>query len=251
MTDDRVRGRAPTPTRPASVPSADHRSPRHVAHGRHTTSGTWTPPSGERRQRSLVPRCRRLQPAGDPASDGHDQHGPAPTQHRHVAVTDVGYAAALVLAALFAWAGVAKVADRRRTTSTFAALGLPRPGVLGTAVPCAEVALAVGLLAVPAVAAYAALALLAGFTTFLVRAVRGGVRVPCGCFGSAGDQPISEVDVVRNVLLALGAVVATFAGEAHVPSLGAVLVTAAMAAAGATLVTLLASRRTATGVSGR
>lgn len=162
-------------------------------------------------------------------------------------MSDVGYAAAVVLAVVFAWAGTAKLADRHRTATTLAALGLPRASLLGTALPIVEIALGAGLLAVPATAAYAALALLAAFTTFLVRAVGTGVPVPCGCFGSASARPVSAVEIARNLLLGAAAVVATFATGPRVPGPGAVLVALAATAIGAAALAGAGSRRRATG----
>ena len=157
-------------------------------------------------------------------------------------MSDVAYAAAVLLAGLFAWAGASKLLHRERTTRTFAAFGLPAPHVLGTAVPAVELLLAVGLLVVPAVAAYLALGMLAAFTTFLVRAVRAGVDVGCGCFGSASTAPVSSIDVLRNGLLGAAALVATFATDPSVPGLGAVLLVAA-AAGGAVTAFVVAARR--------
>lgn len=153
-------------------------------------------------------------------------------------MTEVAYAAAVLLAGVFAWAGLVKLADRRRTTATFAGLGLPFPAALGTAVPMAELALAVGLLLVPAIAASAALGLLAAFTTFLVRAVRAGSEVGCGCFGSARSDPVSWVEVARNVALAGAAVVAGFATGPVLPGLEAVVLTTTTAALAAVLLAL-------------
>lgn len=158
-------------------------------------------------------------------------------------MSEVAYATAVLLAGLFAWAGAAKLADRRRTSETFAALGLPAPRVLGTAVPAAELTLAAGLLVAPAISAYAALAMLAGFTTFLVRAVRAGVDVGCGCFGSARAEPVSSVEVLRNAILAGATVVAGFAVGPVLPGLDAVILVSTVAALGAVVIALADVRR--------
>jgi len=158
-------------------------------------------------------------------------------------VSEVAYATALVLAVLFAWAGAAKLADRGRATRTFAAFGLPAARVLGTAVPVVELLLAAGLVVVPAVAAYAALGMLAAFTTFLVLAVRAGVEIGCGCFGSARDEPVSTVEVLRNVLLAGAALVASFATGPVVPGLDAVVLVSTAVALAAVLLALADLRR--------
>ena len=157
-------------------------------------------------------------------------------------MTDVAYAAALLLAGVFAWAGVAKLTDRDPTATTLTALGIPGSRVVGTVLPVVELLLAAALVAVAAVAAYAALALLAAFTTFLVRAVRSGVPVPCGCFGSASTRPVSAREVLRNLLLGAAALAATAAAGPEVPSPAAVLTVAGAAAVGAVLLAATASR---------
>jgi uncharacterized membrane protein YphA (DoxX/SURF4 family) len=163
-------------------------------------------------------------------------------------VSGLGYACALLLAGAFAWAGAAKLSDRARTTTTFAALGVPGAGALGRALPVGEVVLAIGLVVVPGLASFAALGLLAAFTTFLVGAVRRHLPVACGCFGSASEEPVGRVDVVRNLLLVAAALVATSASGPQVPGLGAVVVVA-VAAATATGA-LAAARRRERGVVG-
>lgn len=165
-------------------------------------------------------------------------------------MSDVAYVTAVVLAGLFAWAGVAKLLDREQTARAFTALGLPAPGLLSTAVPLVELALAVCLLAFPAPAALAALGLLAAFTTILVRAVRAGVDVGCRCFGSARTEPVSSVEVLRNGLLGGAATVASFATGPVVPQPSAVLLVGAAALAGAAAVAHADRRRRASQVSG-
>lgn len=155
----------------------------------------------------------------------------------------MGYLSALVLAVLFAWAGVAKLGARRRTTRTFRLLGLPAADVLAVGVPAVELALAVGLVIVPGWAAAGALALLAAFTVFLGRAVRAGVEVGCGCFGSAATDPVSPVELVRNGLLGLAAVLALTAPSPRVPEPAAVLVAGLGVAIGALVLALAETKR--------
>jgi hypothetical protein len=118
----------------------------------------------------------------------------------------VAYGAALVLAAVFVRAAVAKLADRQATATAFGELGLP--AVAATAVPLVELALAGALVVVPAWGGVFALALLAGFTAFLILAIRSGARTGCNCFGSARRGPVSWNDVLRNCVLVVLAVVA-------------------------------------------
>ncbi|HUF32578.1 MAG TPA: MauE/DoxX family redox-associated membrane protein [Acidimicrobiales bacterium] len=162
----------------------------------------------------------------------------------------VAYCVALVLATTFAWAGVAKLRDRGTTERTFRAFGLPAPAGLATAVPVAELGLAAGLVLVPGWAAVVALAVLAGFTTLLVRALRAGVDVGCGCFGTARSEPVSFVELVRNGVLALAAVIAATAPRVVVPTLESV-VAVTTAAAVAALVLALCEVRRATGATFR
>ena len=124
----------------------------------------------------------------------------------------VGYCAAVVLAAIFATAAIAKLRDLPATLAQFTALGLPRPGVFTRIIPLAELALVTLLLIVPAVGAIFAMITLAFFTTFLISRVRAGVSAPCACFGATVSNPLSWVDVGRNIglfLLAATALIAT------------------------------------------
>ena len=118
----------------------------------------------------------------------------------------MSYAAALVLAAVFVHAAVAKLRDQHGTATAFRELGLP--GSAATVVPIVELALAAALIVVPGWAAVVALALLAGFTTFLGLSIRAGVQAGCNCFGSARRAPVSWIELARNGLLAALAVVA-------------------------------------------
>jgi uncharacterized membrane protein YphA (DoxX/SURF4 family) len=112
---------------------------------------------------------------------------------------------ALALAAVFAWAAVAKLRHRPATTRSFAAFGLPAPDTLAVAVPASELVLAAVLVVNPALGATLALAVLAGFTTQLLLARRRGVDSGCGCFG--GARPATpNVELARNAVLALAAV---------------------------------------------
>lgn len=137
-----------------------------------------------------------------------------------------GYGCAVVLAAVFVWAAVAKAARVTETSAGFSALGVPAPAVSARAVPAIELVLAVALLAVPRVGGVAALVLLAAFSAFLAVAVRRGVRAGCRCFGATRVEPVSAADLVRNGLLAGLATAALAAPEPRPPgpvSAGAVV----------------------------
>lgn len=154
----------------------------------------------------------------------------------------LAYAAALALALVFATAGIAKLRRRRATARAFAGLGLASPMVLAVGVPVAEIGLAVGLVVVPAWAGIVALAVLAGFTTFVVRAVRRGEPQGCGCFGTSRPAPMGAAEVVRNGWLALAATLAAFASGPVVPRPLALMAMAGLAVAGAGTVAVVARR---------
>ena len=155
----------------------------------------------------------------------------------------MAYAAALALALVFATAGITKLRRRSATARAFASLGLASPGALAVGVPVAELGLATGLVVVPEWTGIVALAVLAGFTTFVVRAVRRGERQGCGCFGTARPAPMGAAEVVRNGWLALGATLAAFSSGPVVPHPLALMAVAGMAAAGAASVAAVAHRR--------
>ena len=127
---------------------------------------------------------------------------------------DVGGAAALVLAVVFAWAAIAKFRTPAETASSFRGLGLPAAATLALVVPLVELGVAAALLVTPAPAAWVALALLLGFSVVIARAVAAGSTVTCACFGAAagkGDdaRPVSVVELVRNAALGALAIVAS------------------------------------------
>jgi uncharacterized membrane protein YphA (DoxX/SURF4 family) len=153
-----------------------------------------------------------------------------------------GYCAAVVLAAIFATAGIAKLRDLRATLEQFTALGLPRPGVFTRIVPLAELALVTLLLIVPAVGAIFSMITLAFFTTFLVSRVRAGVSAPCACFGATVSTPLSWVDVVRNILLFLLSCAALIATRPVRPTVADLATTAAAVVCGAVILRVLRHR---------
>ena len=155
----------------------------------------------------------------------------------------MAYCAALALAAIFAWAGAAKLRSADVTERTFRAFGLAAPRTLARTVPLVELGLAVGLVVVPGWAAVLALAVLAAFTTVLVRAMRAGVDVGCGCFGTSRREPVSFVEVVRNGLLGMLAFAALFADGPSAVGIDAVIAVSTAAAVGAVVLALAELKR--------
>jgi hypothetical protein len=119
----------------------------------------------------------------------------------------VTWVAPVLLAAVFAFAAGAKLADRPGTEEGFRRLGLGHPDQRAVQVPAAELATAVLLIAAPVGGALVALGLLAGFTVLLVRRLRAGSTAPCRCFGGVRARAIAWTDVARNLVLAALAVV--------------------------------------------
>lgn len=156
-----------------------------------------------------------------------------------------GYVSAAVLACVFAWAGSSKLRHGDQAAEAFRAMGLPAPMKLSRAVALAELTLALLLLTTPSMGGLLALIVLAAFTIVLGRSIRSGRSVQCGCFGTARQKPVSWVELVRNLLLAILAFGATFATSPVAPSIPeAVLVTSAFAA-GAMVIALCDLRREA------
>jgi len=145
---------------------------------------------------------------------------------------DVGYAAAVVLAAVLLWAAATKLARPQEAARSFRALGLPSPAALARAVPAAELAVAAVLLAAPRAGGAGALALLAAFSAVLGRAVRAGVTTPCACFGAVTTDPVSAAEIVRNGLLTLLAAAALGATRPVLPDPFAAVAVVASVAAG-------------------
>ncbi len=113
----------------------------------------------------------------------------------------MSFVLALVVAAVFVYAGVAKFATFNNWTTQAQALGAPNPFVV--LVPLAEIALAVLLVGGwwfdQALAA--SLILLVAFTILLLVRLRDPERLPCSCFGATSQRPMSWLDVARNVIL--------------------------------------------------
>lgn len=122
----------------------------------------------------------------------------------------------LVLAAVFAVAGAAKLADRAGARKAAVDFGAPEAvaGPLAVALPLAE--LAVSVLLLPAGTArwgaLGGLALLAVFSAAIAVALARGRAPDCHCFGQLHSEPAGGKALARNGLLAALAVFVTGAG---------------------------------------
>ncbi len=122
----------------------------------------------------------------------------------------------LVLAAVLAAAGLAKLADREGTGRAVVDFGVPArfaPPV-SVLLPLAELG-AAALLVVPATARWGgllALLMLAFFVTAIAVNLAKGRRPDCRCFGQVHSAPAGWSTLVRNAVLAAAAVFVVVAG---------------------------------------
>ena len=124
--------------------------------------------------------------------------------------------ARLLLAAVFVAAAGAKLLDVSGTRQSVSDFGVPTPfaGLVGALLPWVELAAAV-LLVVPATAWWGgllALVLLAAFTVAISVNLGRGRAPACRCFGQLAASPVSRLTVLRNVVLAVPALVVVLAG---------------------------------------
>jgi methylamine dehydrogenase accessory protein MauD len=114
--------------------------------------------------------------------------------------------ARVLLAAVFAVAGIGKLRDLNGSRRAMRDFGIPaRVAVAaGTLLPLAELAVAVGLVIRPSAqwAAVAALALLLAFIAGIANALRRGDSPDCHCFGQIHSAPAGRDTLIRNGLLA-------------------------------------------------
>ena len=159
-------------------------------------------------------------------------------------VQDLGSAAALLLAAVFAWAGAVKLVSPARTATSFRDLGLPIPAFLGRAVPLFELSTATLLVLAPRAGAALALGALAIFSGVVLNALRNGKHLGCGCFGASNAaEDLSYVEPVRNLLLALAAATAVMSPDLTRPTLAAIVAVTSAAVAAALGLGLLRLRQ--------
>jgi hypothetical protein len=119
----------------------------------------------------------------------------------------------LMLAAVLATAGVAKLRDRAGSREAIAGFGFPASLVapLGLAIPIAELAAGGALLAGPArtFGALGALGLLVGFSLAITWNLARGRTPECHCFGQLHSSPAGPLTLARNAaLIALAGLVA-------------------------------------------
>lgn len=131
--------------------------------------------------------------------------------------------AAVLLASVFAWAAAAKVARYERWRAALDHYRLPRglSVVASAGVPAIEAGVgALVVLGSARAGAALAIALLAGFSLAVIRARSiEGDRLPCGCFGGAGERDYRTL-LIRNALLAVTAAIVLVGGTDTSPLAG-------------------------------
>jgi uncharacterized membrane protein YphA (DoxX/SURF4 family)/peroxiredoxin len=122
----------------------------------------------------------------------------------------------VLLALVFATAGVAKLLDRAGSRRTLADFGVPRRVVVAAALllPLAEIGTAVALVAHPYArwGAIGALVLLLAFAGGIARAMMRGRSPDCHCFGQLHSSPAGRGTLVRNAALATPAAFVAWQG---------------------------------------
>jgi peroxiredoxin/uncharacterized membrane protein YphA (DoxX/SURF4 family) len=133
--------------------------------------------------------------------------------------------ARLVLAAVFAVAGLAKLADRDGSRQAIIDFGLPAVAApaLGLLLPLSELAVSVALVPRPTAwwGATGALTLLVLFIAGISYNLVSGRTPDCHCFGQLHSAPIGWPTLVRNVILGVIAAFVLWEGRAD-PGLSAV-----------------------------
>jgi uncharacterized membrane protein YphA (DoxX/SURF4 family)/thiol-disulfide isomerase/thioredoxin len=136
--------------------------------------------------------------------------------HYHECVDTVLLVLRVVLALVFATAGVGKLLDREGSARALRDFGVSRPlaTIGGTVLPVAELLVALALLFPPTATAGAigALLLLVAFIVGISRAIIQGTEPDCHCFGSIHSETAGPRTLVRNGVLAVLALIVAVAG---------------------------------------
>jgi peroxiredoxin/uncharacterized membrane protein YphA (DoxX/SURF4 family) len=122
----------------------------------------------------------------------------------------------LLLAVVFATAGVAKLLDQPGSRKALMGFGIPESAAsaVGMVLPLVELATAVALVVQPTArwGALAALVLLLAFIAGIARALARGQAPDCHCFGQLHSAPAGGGTLARNAALAVLAGVLVVAG---------------------------------------
>ena len=139
-------------------------------------------------------------------------------------ITAVGLAASLLIAVVFAVAGIAKLGDQAGTRTAVREFGVPASlgNLFALVLPMAELAVAVLLVnsSTRVIGALGAIALLAIFSVAIAIQVARGRAPKCLCFGQRHSEPVGWKTLARNGVFAVLAVTAlTAAAQGDTPSI--------------------------------
>jgi hypothetical protein len=167
--------------------------------------------------------------------------GHRPQYFGWVVLVELSSPAALVAAAIFVFAAVAKLRSPASTRSAVGGFGLPT--LIAPILAPVEFVTALLLMVVPKIGGAVAAILLTAFTVVVIRALRKGLAVRCGCFGGTDQRPVGPDTVARNLFLLLLAV-ASFLGAPSLqgPTLPAILTVGAGGAAALLVIALVRVR---------
>jgi hypothetical protein len=141
----------------------------------------------------------------------------------------------------FIFAAAAKLRSRASTRAAVA--GFELPTLIAPLLAPVELVTALLLLLKPQVGGSIAAFLLVAFTAVVVRALRRGVAVRCGCFGGTDQRPVGPDTVARNVMLLAFVLIPTLGGgPLRRPTLPALLTLGALGAIALMLVALVRVR---------
>ncbi|MEO6859630.1 MAG: MauE/DoxX family redox-associated membrane protein [Solirubrobacteraceae bacterium] len=128
----------------------------------------------------------------------------------------------LILVAVLAVAGVAKLADRNGARAAVIGFGVPAAlaGVVAALLPIVELVAAALLLtaATAAIGAGLAAALMLTFCTAITRSLLRGEAPECHCFGALHSEPAGAKTVARNLILAGAATAVALGGPGTSPT---------------------------------
>ena len=124
-------------------------------------------------------------------------------------MTTVSSASLVVLVCVFLAASIGKLRSPAVTERATVAFGAPR--WMATLLVPAELFAVLALVTKPAVGAAFSALLLVVFIAALVRTVRSGRIVSCGCFGAASGAPVSTTTIARNAAMIAMCAIAAFA----------------------------------------
>lgn len=119
-----------------------------------------------------------------------------------------------------------------------AAFGLPT--VVSALLAPVEIATGLMLLVTPRIGAALAAGLLVLFSVVVIRSLRRGTAVRCGCFGGTDQRPVGIDTVIRNLFLfVLSLVAGTTSGTLSRPTLPAMVAVGSGAIAAMLIVALV------------